>query len=72
MNIKIFREAFIGVLKLKSKKFEPKVVIRNAEIINEGLTFNGDLAIEGNYISEVKKGNISGTFDREIDATGLT
>ena len=50
----------------------PKVVIRNAEIINEGLTFNGDLALEGNYISEVKKGNISGTFDREIDATGLT
>ena len=50
----------------------PKVVIRNAEIINEGLNFKGDLAIEGNYISEVKKGNISGTFDREIDATGLT
>ena len=50
----------------------PKVVIRNAEIINEGLTFNGDLAMEGNYISEVKKGHVSGTFDREIDATGLT
>ena len=50
----------------------PKVVIRNAEIINEGLNFKGDLAIEGKYISEVKKGNISGTFDREIDATGLT
>ena len=50
----------------------PNVVIRNAEIINEGLNFKGDLAIEGNYISEVKKGNISGTFDREIDATGLT
>ena len=49
-----------------------KVVIRNAEIINEGLTFNGDLAIEGSYISEVKKGSLSGTFDREIDATGLT
>ena len=55
MNIKIFREAFIGVLKLKSKNLMPKVVIRNAEIINEGLTFNGDLAIEGNYISEVKR-----------------
>ena len=50
----------------------PKVVIRNAEIVNEGLTFNGDLAIEGSYISEVKKGSLSGTFDREIDATGLT
>ena len=50
----------------------PKVVIRNAEIINEGLTFNGDLAIEGSYISEVKKGSLSGTIDREIDDTGLT
>ena len=35
MNIGIFREAFLGVLKLRSKKFENKSIIRNAEIINE-------------------------------------
>ncbi len=46
-------------------------VIRNATIVNEGEKFIGDLSIENKFISCVKKGSISGTFDKEIDATGL-
>ena len=48
-----------------------KSVIRNAEIINENQQFLGDIAIEDSKISSIKKGSISGTFDREYDATGL-
>ena len=46
-------------------------VIRNATIVNEGNKFIGDLAIEDQFISNVKQGSISGTFNKEIDATGL-
>lgn len=49
-----------------------KIVIRNAEIINEGEQFIGDIAIEDTYISAIEKGPIKGTFTQEIDATGLT
>ncbi|MBF36658.1 MAG: dihydroorotase [Crocinitomicaceae bacterium] len=49
-----------------------KLIIRNAEIVNEGQIFIGDLSIENSFISEIKEGSISGSFDTEIDATGLT
>ncbi len=48
------------------------MVIRNVEMVNEGTVFTGDITIEDCFISEVKKGSISGSFDREIDASGLT
>ena len=50
---------------------ENKIVIRNAEIINEGEKFIGDIAIEDDYISAVEKESIKGSFAQEIDATGL-
>ena len=53
MNIGIL-ESFSRVLKLRSKKFENKSIIRNAEIINENQKFIGDLAIEDSFISEIK------------------
>ena len=46
-------------------------VIRNATIINEGEKFIGDLSIENKFISGLKKGSLSGSYDNEIDATGL-
>jgi len=49
-----------------------KIVIRNAEIINEGEQFIGDIAIEDAYISAIEKSPIKGSFAKEIDATGLT
>ena len=48
-----------------------KSIIRNAEIINENQQYIGDISIEGNYISEIKEGSISGSFDSEFDASGL-
>jgi dihydroorotase len=46
-------------------------VIRNATIVNEGEQFIGDLSIENKFISAIKRGTLSGTYDQEIDATGL-
>jgi len=46
-------------------------VIRNATIVNEGEKFIGDLSIENKFISGIKKGSLSGSYDNEIDATGL-
>ncbi len=48
-----------------------KTIIRNAEIINENQHFVGDILIEDSFISEIKEGSITGSFDKEIDATGL-
>jgi dihydroorotase len=48
-----------------------KTIIRNAEIINENQHFVGDILIEDSFISEIKKGSISGSFEKEIDASGL-
>ena len=59
-------------LNLDLKKLTKKFIIRNAEIVNEGQIFIGDLSIENSFISEIKEGSISGSFDTEIDATGLT
>ena len=49
-----------------------RIVIRNANIINENQNFKGDIAIENSLISEIKKSSISGLFDHEYDASGLT
>ena len=49
-----------------------KIVIRNANIVNENQNFEGDIAIENSLISEIKEGSISGLFDQEYDASGLT
>ena len=46
-------------------------VIRNATIVNEGEKFIGDLSIENKFISGIKRGSLSGSFDKEIDASGL-
>ena len=46
-------------------------VIRNATIVNEGEKFVGDLSIENKFISGIKQGHLSGSFDKEIDASGL-
>ena len=59
-------------LNLDLKNLTKKLIIRNAEIVNEGQIFIGDLSIENSFISELKEGSISGSFDNEIDATGLT
>ncbi len=59
-------------LNLDLKNLTKKLIIRNAEIVNEGQIFIGDLSIENSFISEIKEGSISGSFDAEIDATGLT
>ena len=59
-------------LNLDLKKLTKKFIIRNAEIVNEGKIFIGDLSIENSFISDIKEGSISGYFDTEIDATGLT
>ena len=59
-------------LNLDLKNLTKKLIIRNAEIVNEGQIFIGDLSIENSFISEIKEGSISGSFDTEIDATGLT
>ena len=59
-------------LNLDLKNLAKKLIIRNAEIVNEGQIFIGDLSIENSFISEIKEGSISGSFDTEIDATGLT
>ena len=48
-----------------------KSIIRNAKIINENEQFIGDIAIEDSFISEISKKSISGTFNKEYDATGL-
>ena len=48
-----------------------KSIIRNAEIINENQQYIGDISIEDSYISEIKAGSISGSFDNEFDASGL-
>ena len=48
-----------------------KSIIRNAKIINENEQFIGDIAIEDSFISEISKQSISGTFNKEYDATGL-
>ena len=48
-----------------------KTIIRNAEIINENQHFVGDILIEDSFISEIKEGSITGSFDKEINATGL-
>ena len=49
-----------------------RIVIRNADIVNENQYFKGDIAIENSLISEIKEGSISGLFDQEYDASGLT
>ena len=49
-----------------------RIVIRNANIVNENQYFKGDIAIENSLISEIKEGSISGLFDQEYDASGLT
>lgn len=49
-----------------------RIVIRNANIVNENQNFEGDIAIENSLISEIKEGSISGLFDQEYDASGLT
>jgi dihydroorotase-like cyclic amidohydrolase len=49
-----------------------RIVIRNADIVNENHHFKGDIAIENSLISEIKEGSISGLFDQEYDASGLT
>ena len=59
-------------LNLDLKNLTKKLIIRNAEIVNEGQIFIGDLSIENSFISEIKEGSISGSFETEIDATGLT
>ncbi len=48
-----------------------KSIIRNAEIINENQQFIGDISIEDSYITEIKAGSISGSFDNEFDASSL-
>ena len=48
-----------------------KTWIRNAQIVNEGKTFKGDVVIEDKMISGVYKGGTQNvSCDREIDATG--
>ena len=54
MNIGIFKEAFLGVIKLRFKKFENKSIIRNAKIINENEQFIGDIAIEDSLSQKYK------------------
>ena len=49
-----------------------KIVIRNANIVNENQNFEVDIAIENSLISEIKEGSISWLFDQEYDASGLT
>jgi dihydroorotase len=47
----------------------PKTIIRNAQIVNEGKTFTGDVLIEGQYISKIGEvGEVDGA--KEFDATG--
>jgi dihydroorotase len=48
-----------------------KVIIRNVEIVNENQQFIGDISIEDSYISEVKRGSISGNYGQEFDGSGL-
>ena len=48
-----------------------KSIIRNAKIINENEQFIGDIAIEDSFISEISNQSISGTFDKEYDASEL-
>lgn len=48
-----------------------RTLIRNAEIINEGRRFHGDILIEGEFIAEIGPVGLSAKVDREIDATGL-
>ena len=48
-----------------------KSIIRNAKIINENEQFIGDIAIEDFFISEISNHSISGTFDKEYDASEL-
>src|SRR6476620_11379406 len=48
-----------------------RTLIRNAEIINEGLRYPGDILIEGEYIAEIAPVGLSAEADRDFDATGL-
>jgi len=48
-----------------------KLIIRNAKITNENKEFIGDIAIEDSFISEISNQSISGTFDKEFDASNL-
>ena len=48
-----------------------KLIIRNAKITNENKEFIGDIAIEDSFISEISNQSISGTFDKELDASNL-
>ena len=48
-----------------------KLIIRNAKITNENKEFIGDIAIEESFISEISNQSISGTFDKELDASNL-
>ncbi|WP_340077306.1 dihydroorotase [Leptobacterium sp. I13] len=47
-----------------------KILIKNAHIINEGITFNGDVLIEGEYISKVDKSISADHTMKVIDAGG--
>src|SRR5688572_10818661 len=49
-----------------------RTIIRNAEIINEGRRYHGDILIDGEFIADIGPvGSLSAKADREIDATGL-
>lgn len=49
-----------------------KILVKNATIINEGLSFTGSVVIEGEKIEKIIKGDIvsEDTYSEVIDATG--
>ena len=73
MNKNIIFEAIIGVIKLKLNsifKKNNRLLIKNINIINEGIKTSGDIYIEGEFI---KKIGVDIKFDNEmkiIDGNG--
>ena len=47
------------------------IIIKNAQIVNEGITFSGDVLIEGQYIKEIASSiSIKNSNVTIIDAKG--
>ena len=48
-----------------------KILIKGGTIVNEGVSFQGDLVVDGEQISEIFQGQAPrGTYDQVVDASG--
>ncbi len=47
-----------------------KIIITNANIVNEGNTFRGNILIDGEFISKISESEIKSSADKIIDAKG--